>query len=76
MTVVARAINVVMTGLVDLVVWPFKALGPMWALLVLSLLSGVLMLWLFGKISNQERIRTLRDWIRGNMMAIRLYGDV
>jgi uncharacterized membrane protein (DUF106 family) len=71
----ARAINLVMTGLLDLVVWPFRTLDPIWALLVVSLLAGVLMLWLFGKTSNQERIRTVRDWIRGNMMAIRLYGD-
>jgi len=71
----ARAINLVMTRLLDLVVWPFKTLDPIWALLVVSLLAGVLMLWLFGKTSNQERIRTVRDWIRGNMMAIRLYGD-
>lgn len=64
-----------MTGLLDLIVWPFTSLGPMWALLVVSLLAGVLMLWLFGKTSNQERIHVVRDRIRGNMMAIRLYGD-
>ena len=71
----ARAINFVMTGLLDLLVWPFKALGPIWALLFVSLVSGVMMLWLFGKTSKQERIKSIRDWIRGNLMAMRLYGD-
>jgi uncharacterized membrane protein (DUF106 family) len=71
----ARAINAAITRLVDLVVWPLRAAGPIWALLLVSLLAGVLMLWLFGKTSDQQRIRTIRDWIRGNMMAIRLYGD-
>jgi hypothetical protein len=71
----ARAINMVMTALADLVVWPFRSLDPIWALLVVSLLAGVMFLWVFGKISNQDRVRHVRDWIRGNMMAIRLYGD-
>ncbi len=71
----AGAINSVVTGLFDLVVWPFAALSPIWALLAVSLLAGVLMLWLFGKTSNQARIHSVRDWIRGNMLAIRLYGD-
>jgi hypothetical protein len=33
------------------------------------------MLWLFGKVSNQDRIREVRDRIRGNLIAIRLFGD-
>jgi hypothetical protein len=64
-----------MTGLFDLLLWPFGSLGPVWALLVVSLVAGVLMLWLFGKTSNQAKIKSVRDYIRGNMMAIRLYGD-
>lgn len=63
------------TGLFDLVVWPFAALSPIWALLAVSLFAGVLMLWLFGKTSDQARIHSVRNWIRGNMLAIRLYGD-
>lgn len=71
----ARAINATMTGLFDLLVWPFRSMGPIWALLFVSLVAGVLMLWLFGKTSSQDRIKSIRDYIRGNMMAIRLYGD-
>ncbi len=75
MYVMVRGINAALTALFDAVCWPLRAAGPIWPLLALSLLAGVLMLWLFGKTSNQPRIRAVRDWIRGNMMAIRLYGD-
>jgi hypothetical protein len=71
----ARAINPAMTGLFDLLLWPFRGASAIWALLVVSLVAGVMMLWLFGKTSNQARIKQVRDYIRGNMMAIRLYGD-
>jgi len=33
------------------------------------------MLWLFGKVSNQDTIREVRDRIRGNLIAVRLFGD-
>jgi len=64
-----------MNGLFDLLFWPFRGLAPLWALLVVSLLSGVLMLWIFGKVSNQDAIREVRDRIRGNLIAVRLFGD-
>lgn len=67
--------NNLLTGLFDLLFYPFRALDPIWALLAISLLTGILMLWLFGKVSNQEVIRVVRDRIRGNLIAIRLFGD-
>jgi hypothetical protein len=68
-------INRVMTGLFDLVLFPFRSLDPMWGLTWVSLLVGVLMLWIFGKISNQNAIKVTRDRIRGNLIGIRLFGD-
>jgi hypothetical protein len=68
-------INRIMTGLFDLLLLPFRSLDPMWGLTVVSLLAGVLMLWIFGKVSNQDAIGTVRDKIRGNLIGIRLFGD-
>ena len=68
-------INRAMTGLFDLVLFPFRSLDPMWGLAWVSLLVGVLMLWIFGKVSNQDAIKVTRDRIRGNLIGIRLFGD-
>jgi hypothetical protein len=68
-------LNRVMTGLFDLVFLPFRSIDPMWGLTVVSLLAGVLMLWIFGKVSDQSAISLVRDRIRGNLIGIRLFGD-
>jgi uncharacterized membrane protein (DUF106 family) len=68
-------INSGMTGLFDLLFLPFSRLAPLWSLTVFSVVTGILMLWIFGLVSNQEAIRTIRDRIRGNLIAVRLFGD-
>jgi uncharacterized membrane protein (DUF106 family) len=68
-------LNAVLSKLFDLIFFPLGWMGPLWALTVVSVLAGVLMLWVFGKTSNQDAIGAVRDRIRGNMIAIRLYGD-
>ena len=68
-------LNTIVTRLFDLLLWPFRTLDPLWGLLVVSMLAGVMMLWLFGKVSNQKTIRVVRDRIRGNLIAVRLFGD-
>jgi uncharacterized membrane protein (DUF106 family) len=75
MTSMMNIFNGLLTGLFDLVLRPFRGLDPMWALLLVSIVTGILMLWIFGKVSNQETIRVVRDRIRGNLIAIRLFGD-
>ena len=67
--------NRLLTGLFDLVFLPFRALDPLWGLAVVSFVAGVLMLWIFGRVSDQERIRDVRERIRGNLIGIRLFGD-
>jgi uncharacterized membrane protein (DUF106 family) len=67
--------NAALTGLFEGLFWPFRGLHPLWALLAISVVTGILMLWLFGKVSDQDRIRVVRDRIRGNLIGIRLFGD-
>jgi len=68
-------LNGILTRLFDAVFWPFRTLAPIWPLIAISFAIGILMLWTFGKVSDQEAIRTVRDRIRGNLLGIRLYGD-
>jgi len=70
-----KLFNASITGLFDLLFWPFSFLGPIWSLVVFSLLAGILMLWIFGLVSDQDSIRVVRDRVRGNLIAIRLFGD-
>ena len=39
----------------------------------ISLLSGVAMVWVFGKVSDQKTIKVLREQIRGNLIGVRLF---
>ena len=68
-------LNGVLTRLFDVLLWPFRGLPPIWALIAISFVTGILMLWIFGKVSNQTKIRTVRERIRGNLIGIRLFGD-
>ena len=70
-----KTFNALMTGLFDLLFRPFRSVDPMWPLLIVSFLTGILMLWMFGKLSDQDAVRTVRDKIRGNLIGVRLFGD-
>jgi uncharacterized membrane protein (DUF106 family) len=70
-----KLLNSGINGLFDLLFLPFAYLAPLWALIVFSVLTGILMLWIFGLVSDQDAIRTIRDRIRGNLIAVRLFGD-
>ena len=39
----------------------------------ISLLSGIAMVWVFGKVSDQKTIKVLREQIRGNLIGVRLF---
>lgn len=69
------AVNRILTLLFDGLLWPFESLPPIWGLTVISFATGLLMLWIFGKVSNQDAIKVVRDKIRGNLIGIRLFGD-
>lgn len=73
MVAIVNAVNVVVTPVFDLICWPFRALAPIWALSAISLTSGIFLVWLFGKTSDQDRIREIRDRIRGNLIGVRLF---
>ncbi len=65
--------NAALTAVFDLLCLPFGSLPPMAALAAISGGSGVLLVWLFGWFSDQDRIREVRDRIRGNLIGVRLF---
>ena len=70
---IVNLINVVLTPVFDVICWPFRPLPPTWALAAISLASGILLVWLFGKTSDQKRVQVIRDRIRGNLIGVRLF---
>jgi uncharacterized membrane protein (DUF106 family) len=73
MGALVNLINSVLTPIFDVICWPFRALAPIWALGVISFASGIFLVWLFGKTSDQKRVREVRDRIRGNLIGVRLF---
>ena len=65
--------NRALTQTFDLVCWPFLALPPIWAMTAISLVSGIVMVWIFGKVSDQKTIKQVREQIRGNLIGVRLF---
>ena len=73
MVTVVDLLNRLLTPLFDLVCWPFLAFAPIWAMTAISLVTGVVMVWVFGKLSDQTTIKSIRETIRGNLIAVRLF---
>lgn len=54
---------------------PFDYLGSFWGLTILSLLSGVGMLWVVGKTTPQKRVEHARNQMDSAVYEIRLFLD-
>jgi uncharacterized membrane protein (DUF106 family) len=73
MVAIVHALNRVMTVGFDLLLRPLHFLGPFWSLTLISFLTGVLMVWIFGRVSDQKAIKQVRGRISGNLIAVRLF---
>ncbi len=54
---------------------PFDLLGPFWGLTLLSLLSGIGMLWVVGKTTPQKLVERARNRMDSAIYEIRLFID-
>lgn len=68
-------INTICGAIADAVFALLSPLGPVGALLVISLLTGVAMLVVYRLASNQAGLRRVRNDITANLLAVRLYRD-
>ena len=73
MTGVAYWINQSVSVCFSALYWPLSFFGKFWSLVVLALAVGLLALWVFARISDQERIRQVKGRIEGNILAIGLF---
>ncbi|GAG02027.1 unnamed protein product, partial [marine sediment metagenome] len=54
---------------------PVAGFSPFVALLLISLVTGVVMLWIFGAVSNQKAIKRVKDKIKAHLLEILLFND-
>lgn len=64
-----------LTRFFDALLWPFRSAAPLWSLLGVSLLTGILMLVIFRYTSNQRAIRTAKDRLKAHLLALWLFQD-
>ena len=69
------ALNHFFSFLFGLVYTPIHWLGPFWSLVIISALSGILLVWIFGKVSNQNAIQRSRNRLSAELIALRLFKD-
>jgi hypothetical protein len=74
MSIVAL-LNTVSTFLFGLLHSAVKWLGPFWSLVVISGLGGILLVWMFGKVSNQAAIEKTRNRLSSELIGLRLFKD-
>ena len=65
--------NAALTSLFKWIFFPFQTLAPIWGMIFISLVTGVLMLWIFGKVSDQKAIKQAKDKIRGYLLGVRFF---
>lgn len=69
------SLNAFLRALFDLALAPFEGLPPIVGLVVVSLVTGVAMLLVFKKTSDQKRIEAVKRQIHACLFEIRLFND-
>ena len=67
--------NAILRTLVGGVATTPADLHPLVGLTVLSVAVGIVMLWVFGKVSDQDRILATKKLVQAYLLELRLYGD-
>ena len=75
MTSIVAIINTVCTFLFGVIYRLLNGLGPFWSLVGISFLGGILMVWIFGKVSDQDAIKHTRSRMSAELIALRLFKD-
>ena len=69
------SLNAALTWLFDLAVAPAIRVAPLATLLLVSVATGVVMLWVVGRTSNQPGIAAAKRGIQAGLFEIRLFND-
>ena len=68
-------VNKIVTAIFDVVLSPLSGVAPIWGLLIVSAVTGVVMVAIFKYTSNQAGIKGAKDKISAYLMEIRLFKD-
>lgn len=63
------------TRVTEVLLYPFKTLNPFWGILWLSVISSVIILFVYKWVSSPTLIRRAKDRIKADILAIRIYKD-
>ncbi len=63
----------VMTKAFDIVLAPFSGMHPIVGLLIVSVVTGVVMLFIFGKTSNQKMIAATKNKLKAHIMEMWIF---
>ena len=69
------ALDRAFSRLLDLYASTVGALSPMLSLALLASAAGIAMLWIIGKISNQNAVRLTRRQIQATLLEFRIFWD-
>src|SRR5262252_7044819 len=67
--------NSAIDGLLKLFFGAFSWAPPLLGLAVLSALAGVAMLWVFGKTSDQARMKQVKRKVYASLLELRVFAD-
>jgi hypothetical protein len=70
-----QTINNLFTKVFDIVLTPFRILGPFWEIVFLSILSALIVLIVYKYVSSPAKIKDTKNKIKSSILAIRLYKD-
>ena len=73
MSSLANIADLFFGGFVSALIWPCSAFDPLWGLLLVSAVSGVVLLKIYGLVSNQKAIRKVKSDIGGALLEVVLY---
>ncbi len=68
-------VNSILRHLFDAALSPFSGLHPLVGITLISLIFGVIMLLVFKKTSNQEKLAAVKRKIHAGLFEIRLFND-
>ena len=70
-----EAINRIIDAILLLFYWCFSWAPPVVGLTCLSIAAGAAMLWVFGKTSNQQRMKQVKRRVQAGLLELRVFVD-
>jgi hypothetical protein len=68
-------INGFLTGLFDILLYPFRSMSPVVGLVIISAVLGIVLLLLYKYTSPQKSIKVIKNNIKAGLYEVRLYKD-